>query len=60
MMCFRKNKQFLFVFNYFFKLLDLHYCAQVFSRCSEQGLLFVVVNGLLLAVASLGTGAQYK
>ena len=28
-------------------------CAQAFSSCGEQGLLFVVVRGLLIAVASL-------
>ena len=28
-------------------------CAQAFSSCGEQGLLFVVVHGLLIAVASL-------
>ena len=28
-------------------------CAWAFSSCSEQGLLFVVVRGLLTAVASL-------
>ena len=53
-MCFRKNKQFLFVFNYFFKLLDLHHGAQASSSCREQGLLFVVVNRLLLL---WGTGS---
>ena len=28
-------------------------CAQAFSSCSERGLLFVAVRGLLIAVASL-------
>ena len=28
-------------------------CAQAFSSCSEQGLLFVAVHGLLIAVTSL-------
>ena len=28
-------------------------CAGFFSGCSEQGLLFVAVHGLLIAVASL-------
>ena len=27
--------------------------AQAFSSCGEQGLLFIVVRGLLIAVASL-------
>ena len=33
--------------------LDLHCCARAFSSCGEQGLLFAVVCGLLIAVASL-------
>ena len=41
--------------NFFFFLvaLDLHCCMQVFSSCGEQGLLFIAVHGLLIAVASL-------
>ena len=37
----------------FLAALGLRCCAQAFSSCSEQGLLFVVVHGLLIAVASL-------
>ena len=33
--------------------LSLHHCAWAFSSCGEQGLLFVEVCGLLIAVASL-------
>ena len=33
--------------------LGLRCCAQAFSSCSKQGLLFVVVHRLLIAVASL-------
>ena len=33
-------------------------CAQAFSSCGEWGLLFVVVRGLLIAVACLCCGAQ--
>ena len=33
--------------------LGLHCCARAFSSCGEQGLLFVAVHGLLIAVASL-------
>ena len=50
-----------FFFNKFIYLLaalDLHCCAQAFSSCGEQGLLFVAVRGLLIAVASLCCGAQ--
>ena len=36
----------------FLAALGLHCCVQAFSSCSEQGLLFVVVHGLLIAVAS--------
>ena len=34
-------------------VLGLRFCARAFSSCSEWGLLFIVVHGLLIAVASL-------
>ena len=34
-------------------VLGLHCCEGAFSSCSERGLLFIVVRGLLIAVASL-------
>ena len=34
-------------------VLSLRCCVQAFSSCGEQGLLFLVVRGLLIAVASL-------
>ena len=34
-------------------VLGLHCCAQVFSSCSERGLLFIDMQGLLITVASL-------
>ena len=37
----------------FLAVLGLCCCVWAFSSCSEQGLLFVVVRGLLIAVASL-------
>ena len=37
----------------FLAALGLRCCTQAFSSCSEQGLLFVAVHGLLIAVASL-------
>ena len=37
----------------FLAALGLHCCAQAFSSCGEQGLLFVEVHRLLVAVASL-------
>ena len=37
----------------FLAVLGLCCCAGAFSSCSEQGLLFVEVYGLLIAVASL-------
>ena len=37
---------------YFLAALGLRCCAQAFSSCGEQGLLFVAVCGLLIAVAS--------
>ena len=39
--------------HFFLAVLGLHCCAQAFSSCSEQGLLFAAVRGLLIAVASL-------
>ena len=33
--------------------LGLRCCARAFSSFSKQGLLFIVVRGLLIAVASL-------
>ena len=48
---------YLFIFKKFIYLslaaLGLRCCAWAFSSCGEQGLLFVVVCGLLIAVASL-------
>ena len=43
----------LFFFNLFLAALGPRCCVQAFSSCSEQGLFFVVVCGLLIAVASL-------
>ena len=37
----------------FFAALGLCCCARAFSSCGEQGLLFIVVHGLLIAVVSL-------
>ena len=37
----------------FLAALGLRCCAQAFSSYGEQGLLFIVVRGLLTAVASL-------
>ena len=42
------------LFTYLFlAALGLCCCAQAFSSCGERGLLFVVLRGLLTAVASL-------
>ena len=43
---------FLNLFYLFLAALGLHCCMQAFSSCGEQGLLFVSVCGLLIAVAS--------
>ena len=48
-----ENFVLFFKFYLFLAALGLHCCAQAFSSCNEQGLLFVVVHGLLIAVASL-------
>ena len=37
----------------FLAVLGLHCCTQAFSSCSELGLPFIAVRGLLIAVASL-------
>ena len=37
----------------FLAVLGLRCCVWAFSSCSEQGLLFVAVHGLLIVVASL-------
>ena len=42
-----------FLIYLFLAALGLHCCAWAFSSCSERGLLFVAVRGLLIAVASL-------
>ena len=36
----------------FLAALGLRCCARAFSSCGERGLLFIVVRGLLIAVAS--------
>ena len=45
----------LFIYLIILAVLGLCCCARAFSSCGEQGLLFVVVRGLLIAVASLVT-----
>ena len=42
-----------FYFIYLLAALGLRCRVQAFSSCGERGLLFVVVRGLLIAVASL-------
>ena len=42
-----------YLFIYVLPALGLHCCIRAFSSCSERGLLFVAVRGLLIAVASL-------
>ena len=44
-------KIYLFIY-LFLAALGPRCCAQAFSSCGEQGLLFVAVHGLLIAVAS--------
>ena len=46
--------KFIYLFIYLFlAVLGLCYCVRAFSRCGDWRLLFVVVCGLLIAVASL-------
>ena len=45
---------FIYLFIYLFlAVLGLRCCAQAFSSCGEQGLLFIAVHRLLIVVASL-------
>ena len=44
---------FSLLINLFLAALGLRCYVQAFSSCGERGLLFVVVHGLLIAVASL-------
>ena len=56
---FIRHHLFIYLFIYllfiylFLAVLGLRCCAWAFSSCSERGLLFVVVHGLLTVVASL-------
>ena len=43
----------LFIYVFILAVLGLHCCMRAFSSCGEQGLVIVVVHGLLIAVASL-------
>ena len=45
-------KKFIYFVYLFLAVLGLHCCPWAFSSCGEWGLLFVVVCGLLIAVAS--------
>ena len=47
------NKFIYLLIYLFLPVLGLRCCARAFSSCGEQGLLFVVVRGLPIAVASL-------
>ena len=43
----------IYLFYLFLAVFGLCCCAWAFSSCGERGLLFVVVRGLFVAVASL-------
>ena len=43
----------LFIYILFLAALGLRCCTRALSSCGEQGLLFIVVHGILIAVASL-------
>ena len=45
--------KFIYFIYLFLAALGLRCCAQAFSSCGEQGLLFIAVLRLLIAVASL-------
>ena len=48
--------KFIYFIYLFLAVLGLHCCARALSSCSEQGLPFVAVRRLLIAVASLVVG----
>ena len=53
-MVFFKNTFIIYLFIYLFMAaLGLRCCTRAFSSCEERGLLFIMVQGLLIAVASL-------
>ena len=43
----------MYFIHLFLAVLGLCCCVRAFSSCGEQGLLFIVVHRLLIAVASL-------
>ena len=57
--CFLLNYIYIYIYIYiyliylFLAALRLRCCAPAFASCSELGLLFIAVRGLLIAVASL-------
>ena len=48
-----KINLFIYLFILFLAVLGVWCCVRGFSSCSEPGLLFVAVRGLLIVVASL-------
>ena len=53
--------KFIYLFIYLsLAALGLCCCARAFSSCGERGLLFVVVPGFLIAVASLVVGHRLQ
>ena len=53
MTAFLATSFFKFIYLFIFAVLGLRFCVRAFCSCGERGLLFVVVRGLLIAVASL-------
>ena len=49
----------IYLLIYLLAVLGLHCCARASSSCGEQGLLFVAVHGLLIAVALRSTGSRH-
>ena len=45
--------KFIYFINLYLAVLGLCHCVRAFSSCGEQGLLFIAVHRLLVAVASL-------
>ena len=52
--------KFIYLFIYLLAALGLRCCTRVFSSCCEQGLLFLAVRGLLIAVALVAEHGLFK
>ena len=52
-MCSFFKYKFIYFYLFIFGCVGSSLCVRAFSSCGKQGLLFIAVHGLLIAVASL-------